>query len=111
MEMKHKPTAGWMIGKKIHAPEAEPMPTIHGIVHVNRPAPPHHYAEIVAMGPGPYIWHGVTLDRAPCSVGDIVMVNAAAGTPEVIEGDEYHWLQTDEIKATVPRPSSVVLVS
>ncbi len=103
--MVHQPTFGWIVAKKLHSPTVETQPVIHGIVHINTPAPPHHYAEVIAMGPGPYLWHGAQVSEPGCAVGDVIKVNAAAGTTEAIEGVEYHWFVVDEIKATVPRPA------
>ncbi len=103
--MVHQPTFGWIVAKKLHSPIVEKQPVIHGIISLNAPPPPHHYAEVIAVGPGPHIWHGVTLDRPPCAVGDVIMVNAAAGTSEAIEGVEYFWFVADEVKATVPKPA------
>jgi hypothetical protein len=50
MVMKHRPTHDYLVALKLHRPEASEAPIIHGVVRVNAP-PPHHYAEIVAVGP------------------------------------------------------------
>lgn len=105
MVMKHRPTHDYLVARKLHRPEASEAPIIHGVVRVNAP-PPHHYAEIVAVGPGrPHPQTGYT-PPLPAAVGDIVMIRAVAGDPETIEGVEYHWLIPDEILSTIPRPES-----
>jgi len=95
------PTHDWIVARKLHQPEADPLPLIHGVVRVAG-IPPHHYAEVVAVGPGRA--HPQTGFTPPpvCSVGDIVMVRAIAGDPESIEGVEYHWFEPNEVLAILP---------
>lgn len=101
MVMKHRPTHDWIIARKIVQPDADPMPLIHGVVRPAGPVP-HHYATVIAVGPGrPHPQTGYT-PPLPCQVGDVVMIRAVAGDPESIEGVEYHWLIPDEVLAVVP---------
>lgn len=102
MDLRHRPTHDWLIGQKIHAPETnEPTQIISGVVRfVDKP--PHHYARILAIGPG-RVHPQTGFTPAPiCAVGDIVMVRAVAGDMETIEGVAYHWFIPDEILAVVP---------
>lgn len=99
--MQHRPTHDWIIGQKIHAPDRETMPEIHGVVRVAGPAP-HHYVRVIAVGPGRA---NTTSGFTPSPIvmpGDVVMVRAVAGDGETIEGVEYHWFIPDEIMAVLP---------
>lgn len=110
MSISHRPTHDYIIGIKRPAPAMPTMPLIAGL---HRPVakPPHHYADIVAVGPGrPNVQTGYT-PPPPCRAGDCVMVREVAGDPETIDGVEYHWFIPDEILAVVDNASSVALVS
>lgn len=107
MDMRHEPTADWIVGKKITNQEAETFELVHG-VHQKRRSPPHDYAEVVAVGPGrqhPQTGH---IPKLPCAVGDVIMVRSVAGDPESIEGVEYHWFIPDEVLAVVPTAPRLV---
>ena len=112
--MKHVPTHDWMIGKKIHEPSEERanVVTFNGVARIAE-RPPHHYAVILAIGPGRV--HPQTGFTPPpiCKVGDVVMVRMVAGDPEVIEHEEYHWFIPDEVMAVLPplEPATLELVS
>lgn len=96
----HKPTHDWIIARKLPATKANEMPVIHGVARPTM-VPPHHYAVVLATGPGrehPMTGHTPTL---PCKVGDCIMVRQMAGDPETIDGVEYHWFQPDECLAVV----------
>lgn len=108
--MRHQPTHDWIVAKKIHQPERETMPIIHGVVRVTEQSPPHHYAEVIAVGPGRAHPQTGYTPPLPCRPGDIVMIRAVAGDPETIEGDEYHWLIPDEVLAIVPRPLPIAVL-
>lgn len=99
--MPYRPTHDWIVAKKHSAASVERMPVIHGIHRPNMPEP-HHFAEVVAVGPGRV--HPQTGFRPPlpCQPGDIVMVRHMAGDPETIDGIEYHWFQPDEVLAILP---------
>lgn len=105
--MRHRPTHDWIVARKLVAPEAEPVQIISGVARLAQ-TPPHHYAEILAIGPGRQHPQTGFCPSPPCQVGDIVMIRAVAGDPETIEGVEYHWLIPDEVLAIVPRPSALV---
>ena len=99
--LKHQPTHDWIIGKKIHAPDAaEPTAIISGVVRfVDKP--PHHYAEVLAIGPGRAHPQTGFMPFLPCAVGDTIMVRAVAGDQETIEGEVYHWFMPDEVLAVI----------
>lgn len=99
--LKHRPTHDWIIARKIHAPDPdEPTQIISGVVRfVDKP--PHHYAEVLAVGPGRAHPQTGYMPFLPCKVGDTVMVRKVAGDAENIEGVEYFWFMPDEILAVI----------
>ncbi len=111
--MVHRPLFGNILGKKIYKPTVETQPVIHGIIHINTPPTPHHYVEVLKIGPGPHIWHGQVIPRDELGFkeGDVIMVNAVAGVPESVEGEEYHRYTIDEFFMEVPRPAYPEFVS
>jgi co-chaperonin GroES (HSP10) len=105
--LKHQPTHDWIIGKKIHAPDAaEPTAIISGVVRfVDKP--PHHYAVVLAIGPGREHPQTGYRPAPPCCIGDTIMVRKVAGDPENIEGEEYFWFMPDEVLGVIPKASLV----
>jgi len=102
--LRHIPTHDWIIGKKVHEPAPDERPDIVTVKGVARIAqkPPHHYAVVLAIGPG-RVHPETGFTPAPIvRIGDVVMVRAVAGDPEVIENEEYHWFMPDEVLAILP---------
>ena len=99
--LKHRPTHDWIIGTKVYSPEVnEPTQLISGVVRfVDKP--PHHYATVVAVGPGRAHPETGFRPHLPCAIGDTIMVRAVAGDQETIEGEVYYWFQPDEVLAVV----------
>lgn len=100
MDLKHRPTHDWIIGVKLHAPENANETILHGVIRPNQ-RPPHHYARVLAVGPGREHAQTGHVSSLPCAVGDTIMVRAVAGDPENIEGTEYFWFMPDEVLAVV----------
>lgn len=105
-EMQYKPTHDWLIAKKQSAPTVDPI--VRGIIRPNNPTLPHHFAEVVAVGPGRAHPQTGYTPALPCQVGDTIMVRHMAGDPETIDGTEYHWFQPDEVLAVVPKRERAV---
>jgi co-chaperonin GroES (HSP10) len=98
--LRHQPTRDWIIAKKLPLPETPSLAVVNGLHRPTQRAA-HHYAVVVAIGPGrPHPQTGYT-PAPPCAVGDLVMVRDVAGDPESIDGTEYHWFIPDEIMAVV----------
>lgn len=104
--MTYQPTHDWVVAKKHSVAAADSHVKIHGIVRVNA-AVPHHFADVIAIGPGRANPQTGFTPALPCKPGDVVMVRHMAGDPEVIDGLEFHWFMPDEILAVVPPRLSV----
>lgn len=103
--MNYQPTHDWIIAKKWSMAQIDHQPVIHGVVRPNPPQP-HHFAEVVAVGPGRVHAQTGFTPPMPCKVGDVIMVRHMAGDPETIDGIEYHWFMPDEVLAIRPTVSA-----
>lgn len=103
--MHYQPTHDWIVAKKDSLTPADPMPKIGGLYRPGNAlnvAEPHHFATVIAVGPGrPHPQTGFVAPL-PCKVGDVIMVRKVAGDPETIDGREYHWFEPNEVLAVVP---------
>lgn len=69
--------------------------TKSGLLLPNAPAGATEVAEIIAIGPGPLTADGVYL-KIPLNVGDLIVLRSHYGVPIMIDGEEYHILDTKE---------------
>ena len=104
--LKHRPTHDWMIAKKLFEPDTPQEMIVSGIIRPNQ-RPPHHYAVVLAIGPGREHPQSGYRPLPPCKVGDTIMIRAVAGDPETIEGVEYFWFMPDEVLAVITKDDLV----
>jgi co-chaperonin GroES (HSP10) len=98
--LKHRPTHDWIIATKLYEPESQTETIISGVIRPNQ-RPPHHYARVLAVGPGRLHPQTGYAPALPCAVGDTIMVRAVAGDTENIEGTDYFWFMPDEVLAVL----------